>query len=658
MELRRIFDILELYNNDYKGIEDALSYKNLGNWIHFSAEDYYNYSHYFACGLLAMGFKKGDKIATISQNQPHWNILDMGMSMAGVVHVPIYPTLGAGQTEYILRHSDSKMLIISDRMIYRKIHPVVANVNSIQNIYTLNDIPDIKNWVEIIQKGRTGYDSLIEKLQEVKNSISPDDLFTIIYTSGTTGDPKGVMLSHKNLLSNAKATSELLPVYQGEKVLSFLPLCHVYERMMSYNYQILGLSIYYAESMGKIVDNLQEVKPQGFNAVPRLLEKFYDRIMAKGKDLPKLQKSLFFWAVSLGTKYNAHDKNNLWYRLRLWIARGLIFKKWQAAFGGELRVIVSGGSSLQSRLAKLFWAADLPVIEGYGMSETSPVIAVNHFKGEKCRIGTVGTVLKATEMKIGKDGEILARGPHVMMGYYKDEKATQEVIDQDGWMHTGDVGQVTKDKFLIITDRKKEIFKTSSGKYIAPQVIENMFKASSLIEQIMIVGENEKFVSALISPNFNYLHYWASKHKIHYRDNNELIRFKEVIQRFQEEINKVNKSLGDHERIKRFRLVCDEWSPQTGELSPTLKLRRKVLYQKYDSILQEIYGHSGDKTEKTLSDASKSSHEGNKLTSGLGKLIPLRRAVDKQNSEVSENHKSKKEKRRERKASKKRRFLL
>jgi long-chain acyl-CoA synthetase len=620
MDILRTFDLLEQYKNKYSDLEVALSYKNRGNWINFSSKDYIKYSHYFALGLLKIGFKKGDKIATISQNMPHWNIIDMGMSMLGIVHVPIYPTISNEQYQYILQHSDAKIVIVSDNNIYKKIKPVFKKVESLNDIYTLNDIKGVNNWVEIIQLGKEYEEKLSNELEHIKNNISENDVCTIIYTSGTTGNPKGVMLSHKNLLSNTMACANVLPLESGERVISFLPLCHVYERMMNYNYQFKGISIYYAEGLGTILNNLQEIKPHAFNSVPRVLEKFYDKIISKGKDLSFIKKSIFFWSLRLGEKYDDSDNNGWWYKIKLKIARALIFKKWQAVFGNEIRAIVTGGSSLQPRLARLFWAAGLYVIEGYGMSEASPVIAVNHYRGNNCRIGTVGPKLEGTEMKINGDGEILSRGPHIMKGYYKDSENTAKVIDEEGWMHTGDIGEIIDNKFLRITDRKKEIFKTSNGKYIAPQIIENKFKASGLIEQLMVVGENEKFASALISPNFNYIHHWASKHKIDYRDNEELILEKLVIARIQEEVNEVNQTLSDHEKIKRFRLVGEEWTPQTGELSPTLKLKRKYILLKYDTLLKEIYGYPIEETKGN--ERIKALLDTKKITNGLLKLIP------------------------------------
>lgn len=626
MELKRIFDILELYKTDYVELKDAFSYKDKGSWVNFSAQDYVKYSTLFACGLISKGYQKGEKIITMSQNLPHWNIADMGISLAGLVNVPIYTTLGSDELEYILRHSDARIVIVSDETLYKKLKPVAEKVPAIEKIYTFHHIEGIENWVSIIQSAMENEEELMIKLEERKNSITENDLHTIIYTSGTTGNPKGVMISHKNILSNALAVRPIVPIDHGQRVLSFLPLCHIYERMMNYAFQLKGISIYYAESLGTIANDLNDVKPHLFNSVPRILEKFYDKIISKGKDLRGIKKRIFFWAVRLGTKFDDRGKNTTWYKFKLSIADKLVFKKWRAAMGGNIVAVVSGGASLQVRLARLFTASGIRICEGYGLSETSPVIAVNWMDWENACLGTVGPVLKGVEVKIADDGEILAKGPNVMLGYYKDEELTRQVIDENGWFHTGDIGEFVDGKFLKITDRKKEMFKTSSGKYIAPQVIENKFKSSSIIEQIMVVGENEKFVSALISPNFNYLHFYASKHKIHYRDNTELVRNAEIIKKVQKEIDEVNKISGDHEKIKRFRLVCEEWSPLTGELSPTLKLRRAVLYKKYEHILQEIYGHGSDKTENMGKEAGIDTIESSltNLTNGLKKLIRIK----------------------------------
>lgn len=622
MEIKRVFDILELYKTDYADLKDAFSYKDKGSWVNFSATDYYKYSHLFACGLINKGFKKGEKIVTMSQSLPHWNIADMGISLAGLVHVPIYTTLGSEELEYILRHCEARIIIVSDAGMYKKLKPVADKIPEIEKVFTFHHIEGIENWVSLIQEAQEKEEELQAKLEEIKKSVDENDLHTLIYTSGTTGNPKGVMISHKNILSNAAAVKPIVPINFGQKALSFLPLCHIYERMLNYSFQMKGISIYYAESLGTIANDLKDIKPHLFNSVPRVLEKFYDRIISIGKDLKGIKRWIFFWAVRLGTKYDDAGKNSAYYNIRLKIARKLVFKKWQEAFGGNIVTVVSGGASLQVRLTRLYTAAGIRICEGYGLSETSPVLAVNWPNWNESRLGTVGPVLEGVQIKLAEDGEILAKGPNIMLGYYKDPESTANIIDKEGWFHTGDIGEFIDGKYLKITDRKKEIFKTSSGKYIAPQVIENKFKSSSTIEQLMIVGENEKFVSALISPNFNHLHFFASKHKIHYRDNAELIKTPEIIKKVQKEIDIVNATLGDHEKIKRFRLVCEEWSQPTGELSPTLKLRRNVIYKKYAHILQEIYGHGFDKTENMGKASATISFE-SRITNGMKKLINI-----------------------------------
>jgi long-chain acyl-CoA synthetase len=541
-----------------------------------------------------MGFKKGDKIATVSNNRPEWNFIDMGLAMAGLVHVPIYPTISNEEYEFIFDNSGAKMLILSDKLLYKKLKPIADKSTGISAVYSINEIEEVKNWSEISNLGKANEKKHKKALQEIKDAISADDLVTIIYTSGTTGNSKGVMLSHKNLVSNFVATSKIQPLEFGHKVVSFLPLCHVYERMMNYHFQYKGLRIYYAENMGTIAENIKEIKADGFNTVPRLLETVYDKIVAKGKDLTGIKKQIFFWAVNLGLRYELNGANGWLYEQKLKWARKLVFSKWNEALGGNIKIIVSGGSALQPRLARIFHAAGMKVMEGYGLTETGPVIAVNEAYYPNIRFGTVGPVIEDVKVKIADDGEILCKGPNVMMGYYKAPDLTKEVIDEEGWFHTGDIGVLEEGRFLKITDRKKEMFKLSSGKYVAPQAVENKFKESIFIEQLMVVGENEKFASALISPNFNHLHFWASKHKIHYRDNEELVKHPDVIARFQKEVNQVNKNLSATENVKRFRIVCDEWSPQTQELSPTLKLKRKNIYKKYDHILREIYLYNGN----------------------------------------------------------------
>jgi long-chain acyl-CoA synthetase len=557
-----------------------------------SGDDYIRYSNLFSIGLLALGFEKGDKIATVTNNRPEWNFIDMGMLQVGIVHVPLYPTISLDEYKYILTHSDVKAVIISDKQLYAKLEKLIGTIPAITKVYIFNEVEGVANWNEIIALGEQNEAHFKTRFNEIKDTIKPEDLATIIYTSGTTGTAKGVMLSHRNLVTNFISTSKIQPLKYGHKVLSFLPLCHTYERMMNYHYQYLGISIYYAENMGTIAADLTEIKADGFTAVPRVLEKIYGKIVAQGKDLPWLKKEIFQWALKLGSRYELNGQNGKFYELKLKIADKLVFSKWRAAIGGRIQVVVSGGAALQPLLSRIFWAADIKVVEGYGLTETSPVIAVGYPFWPKIKFGTVGPILEGVEVKFDEEGEILVKGPNVMMGYYKDPEYTKQVFDEEGWFHTGDIGMMVDGEFLKITDRKKEIFKLSSGKYVAPQLIENKFKESIFIEQIMVVGENEKFASALISPNFNYLHFWASKYKIHYRDNEELIKKTLVIERIQREVDLVNKELGDHEKIKRFRLVCEEWSPQSGELSPTLKLRRNIIYKKYDHILREIFQYS------------------------------------------------------------------
>ena len=588
MEVTRIFDLLDRYAEHYQK-DDVLAGKKNGTWVKYSTDDYIQNSYYFSYGLLGLGFKRGDKIATVSNNRPEWNITDMGMMQVGVVHVPIYPTISLEDYEHILKHSDVKAIIISDKLLHDKLKGLIEKLQSIHHVFTINEVKGVRSWSEIIDIGKTLEDKYKEKVLKLKASIRPEELATLIYTSGTTGSSKGVMLSHQNIVSNFIATSYIQPLDHQHKVLSFLPLCHIYERMVNYKFQYKGISIYYAENFGTIPANMKEIKADGFNTVPRLLERVFDKIVAKGKDLTGIKKRIFFWALNLGLRYELNGANGPIYEAQLKIADKLVFSKWREALGGNVKIIVSGGSALQPRLARVFWAAGMRVIEGYGLTETSPVVAVNHTVWPKIKFGTVGPILEGVEVKFAEDGEILTKGPNLMLGYYKDPDYTKEVVDADGWFHTGDVGMLVDDKFLKITDRKKEIFKLSSGKYVAPQVIENKFKESIFIEQIMVVGENEKFASALISPNLEYLHSWATLHKLQFRDNKELVSSKVVIARYQKEVDGINKTLGEHERIKRFRLVCEEWSPQSGELSPTLKLKRSVIYNKYDSVLREIF---------------------------------------------------------------------
>ncbi len=621
MEVKRTFDILERLQTDFQK-KDILAGKQNGKWFKYSTSEYIKYSHYFSYGLLSLGFKRGDKIATISNNRPEWNFADMGMAMAGIIHVPIYPTISESDYKYILKHSEVKAVIVSSLSLLNKIKPLVDKVKRIKKIYSFNEIEGIENWVQIIEAGRSHEKQYKEKLKEIKNTIIPEEMVSLIYTSGTTGNPKGVMLSHRNLVSNFISTSKAHKLGKNHRALSFLPLCHVYERMMNYHFQYKGLSIYYSESLGSIANDLKEVKPHIFNTVPRLLEKVYDKILSKGKNLPYIKKVIFFWAVNLGLRYKLDNKYRPLYKLKLSITRKLIFKKWKESLGNNIIVIVSGGAALQQRIEKVFWAAGIPIIEGYGLTETSPVIAVNSFDPLIIKTGTVGPVLENVQVKINDNGEILCKGPNLMLGYYKEPKLTEEVVDKDGWFYTGDIGHLDKDGFLTITDRKKEMFKTSGGKYIAPQVIENKLKESFFIEQVMIIGENEKFASAIISPNFEFLHDWCTIHRVQYRDNEELVQHPDVVARYQKEINKFNAELGETEKIKRFRLICEEWSAQTGELSPTQKLKRRVIYEKYQDIIDEIYMHDSNKNGNSLKNIPLKTFNGikNGIKNGISSL--------------------------------------
>ena len=590
MNIERTFDLLEHLRQNHNRA-DILVAKREGQWIKFSAEDYGRTSRRFSYGLMSLGFEKGDKIATISNNRPEWNMADMGMSMLGVVHVPVYPSLGEEEYKYILEHSDAKMLLVHDRATWQRLKPVVDAVG-LKHFYTFIYYEGLPHWSEVTKLGETARVKCKEELRRIKDSILPGDLASIIYTSGTTGMPKGVMLSHSNFMSNMKACAPLFPLESGDRILSFLPLCHVFERMVNYLFQFKGCSIHYAENIGTIAQNMVEIQAQAFATVPRVIERIYDKIVSKGEDLSGIKRLIFFQSLKLGEKFRVNGKHHFWYGLRLSLARKLVFSKWQKAFGGQLKFVVSGGAALQPRLSRLFFAADIPLLEGYGLTETSPVIAVNHLSQPDClHIGSVGPVLNNVAVKIDEDGEILVKGPNVMQGYYKAQDLSDEVIDAEGWFHTGDIGTLIKNRFLKITDRKKEMFKTSSGKYIAPQAIENLLKESFFIEQVMVVGENEKFASALLLPNFEYLHVWAHDNKIHFRDNPELITLPKVLKQFQKEVDVYNKQLGKHEQIKRFRLVWEDWNSHTGELSPTLKLRRRVLYKKYAPVLREIYAY-------------------------------------------------------------------
>ncbi|MFV8332509.1 AMP-dependent synthetase/ligase [Flavobacterium sp. GSP14] len=587
--ITRLFDFPYYQQDKYTSIPDALTTKQNGVWIKTSTQEYIAKANAISRALLKMNVQKDDKIAIIStNNRTEWNIMDIGVLQTGAQTVPIYPTISEDDYEYILNHSGAIYCFVSDAEILRKINLIRDKIPNVKEIYSFNEIEGCKNWNELLIQGvDTGNQSDVE---DRKNNVQSKDLATIIYTSGTTGRPKGVMLSHQNIVSNVLDSASRIPFEAGKtRALSFLPICHIFERMILYLYQYYGVSIYFGESIDKISDNLKEVRPTVITAVPRLLEKVYDKIYAKGTELTGIKKNLFFWAIDLGLRYEPYGKNGFWYEFQLKIARKLIFSKWKEGLGGNLDLMVSGSAALQPRLARIFAAAEIPVIEGYGLTETSPVISVNDIRNYGFKVGTVGKVIDNVEVVIAEDGEILCKGPNVMMGYYKDEKLTSEVIT-NGFFHTGDIGVFDDQGFLKITDRKKEMFKTSGGKYIAPQLIENTMKQSRFIEQIMVIGDGQKMPAAFIQPNFDFIKEWAIIHEIVLGKNNEeIVSNEKVIARIQEEIDSLNEKFGNWEKIKRFELTPDVWSIEGGQLTPTLKLKRKIVMEKYIDLFHKIY---------------------------------------------------------------------
>lgn len=585
-KITRLFDFpyyqLETYN-----LDKALNTKHNGEWLSISSQDYVDQANAISRGLLKLGVKPNDKIAVISStNRTEWSILDIGVLQIGAQNVPIYPTISAEDYEYILNHSESIYCFASDEEIVKKLNAIKGNTK-LKNIYTFDDIKNEASWKDVLKLGEEKNNQA--EVETIKNAVKSSDLATLIYTSGTTGKPKGVMLSHNNLVSTVLNSQNRVPFEYGKaKTLSFLPVCHVFERMILYLYQYCGAEIYFAESIEKMTDNLKEIRPNVMTAVPRLYEKVYDKIIAKGSELTGVKKALFFWAVNLGLRFEPYGQNGWWYEFQLKIARKLIFTKWQEALGGNLDLMVSGSAALQPRLTRIFAAAGLPIMEGYGLTETSPVVSVNDMRNGGFRVGTTGKVIDNVEVKIAADGEILVKGPNVMMGYYKDDAKTAEAIQND-YFHTGDIGEIDTDGFLKITDRKKEMFKTSGGKYVAPALLENEFKQSRFIEQIMVIGEGEKMPAALIQINFEFVKEWARRHNITFNSNDEIILNPQLHARIQEEIDLANVNFGKWEQIKKFEITPDVWSIDAGHLTPTMKMKRKIIKQKYLSLIEKIY---------------------------------------------------------------------
>ena len=586
MDVRRTFDILthQLANSPKA---DAFAAKIDGQWVPTSTQQVQDQANLVSLGLVSLGLRHGDKVAIISMNRPEWMLADFGIAQIGATSVPMYPSITVEDYKYIFTDAGVRAVFVADQKLYDKVQEATAGLAiPAENVFTFDKIAGARHFDELLALGRQGNPADLEPL---KAAVQPDDLLTLIYTSGTTGQPKGVMLTHDNILSNCRSSQRFVPVSKDDKALSFLPLCHIFERMVTYLYMINGVSIYYAENMDVIADNLREVKPQIFTTVPRLLEKVYDKIVAKGHEQEGVKKSLFFWALDLGLKYDTQKDQGFFYNTQLALANKIIFNKWRDALGGNLRYIVSGGGALQPRLARVFWAAGIRVMEGYGLTETSPVIAVGGYEPENNMIGTVGPVVDNVEVKIAADGEILTKSASVMKGYYNKPDLTAQEFDEEGWFHTGDIGELVNGKFLKITDRKKEMFKTSGGKYIAPQVIEGKLKEDPLIEQAMVVGADQKFASALVIPSFADLKGWCKRNGVADASNEELIKNEQIVTLYEGLVKKYNQSFAQWEQVKRIVLLPELWTVESGEMTPTMKVKRKVITEKNKAVIEGMY---------------------------------------------------------------------
>ena len=587
IQVTRLFDF-PYYQLDKHNLNAALVTKKNGKWEATSTKEYIDKANALSRALLKLGVNKNDKIAVISStNRTEWNIVDIGVLQLGAQNIPIYPTISAEDYEYVLNHSEAIYCFVSDEEVLEKINKVRQNTK-LKEVYSFNHIEGCKHYSELFELGKD--ESNQPEVEARKDAVKPDDLATIIYTSGTTGRPKGVMLSHDNITSNVLNSIPRLPISTGEtRVLSFLPICHVFERVLIYIYQYAGASIYFAEAIDKIAENAQDIKPNLMSVVPRLLEKVYDKIYAKGSELSGIKSKLFHWAIELGEQWEPYGKNGAWYEFKLKIANKLIFSKWRAALGGELTTMVSGSAALSPRLTRIFCAAGMKVMEGYGLTETSPVVSVGMYRDNHFKVGTVGKPIDRVEVKIAEDGEILIKGPNVMKGYYKDPEKTASVMTGD-YFHTGDKGEIDLDGFLKITGRKKEMFKTSGGKYVIPTLLENDLKQSRFIEQAMVVGEGEKMPAAIIQPNFEFIRDWIDrKHNNIGKSDKEIATSQIVIDRIQKEIDNCNKSFGKWEQIKRFELTQDVWSVDGGQLTPTMKMKRDIIKNIYKDLYDKIY---------------------------------------------------------------------
>jgi long-chain acyl-CoA synthetase len=589
MAVKTIYDILVQYKQDCPAKEDALAQKVGDHWLKYSISEYVEIVDNLAIGLYALGIEKGDKVASITDNRPQWNFIDMATAKIGAIHVSVYSNIKNEDISYILNHAAAKIIFVGNDIYFQKITRIFLTLSTIPLVFTFDEIKDVHNFDEIVSLGVKRKQKYESKIKEIYSGLQEDEMRSIIYTSGTTGLPKGVMLSHKNLLSNVIATKDILPLNEKDRIISFLPISHVLERMLNYLFQYKKVSIYYAESVDNLVANIREVKPAGFGTVPRLIEKIYSRIENMGEELKGIKKLIYREALKMAESYPERGYWSPKSLLKHRILDKLVYSKWREAIGNNIKIIIVGGAALQPRLAAAFRAAGIKLTEGYGLTETSPVIAVNHENYPNFKFGTVGPIVPGVEVKLAPDNEILVKGPNVMLGYYLDESATEKSFDQEGWFKTGDIGDIDKKGFLRITDRKKEIFKLSTGIYVTPQLIENTLKKSEYIDQVMIIGENEKFVSAFIVPDFDILYKKAKELKLSFADNRRLIKQSEVLNIYDEEISKLNSELGNVQQIKRFVLIPDIWSIESGELSPTLKLKRDVLRKKYETSINSIY---------------------------------------------------------------------
>jgi long-chain acyl-CoA synthetase len=591
-EPKRLFDCLE-YHLERTPLDIMLAGKEGGQWKKHSTASVKETVDRLSAGLLSLGVSSGDmtpegrdKIAILSKNRPEWVMLDLAVQQIGAVLTPIYPTINVNELEFVLNDAQVKYVFVNDEELFLKVHSLKEKVHSLKDIFTFEHVANATHWKEVLAKSTP---EGIAQIKPVSDKITYEDLATIIYTSGTTGTPKGVMLSHRNILSNVNASMPCFPPGEEMKALSFLPLNHIFERMVTYLYLFRGISIYYAESLETIADNLKEVQPHMFTTVPRLLEKVYDKIMQKGNELTGTKRKLFFWAHGLAEKYEINKDQGAMYGFKLGLANKIIFSKWREGLGGNIKCIVTGGAACQVRLIRIFSAAKITIMEGYGLTETSPVVAVNRYEESGRRFGSVGPLIGGVEVKIAEDGEIMCKGPNIMMGYYKRPDLTDEVIDKDGWFASGDIGDLSADNFLKITDRKKELFKTSGGKYVAPLPIENKLKESPFIEQVMLVGADRKFVSALIVPSFPNLLDWCRHHGIHFTGHEEVIRDPKVQDMYKDLVESFNKYFNHVEQVKKFELLPNEWSVETGEMTPKLSLKRKVVIEKYKDAIERIY---------------------------------------------------------------------